>query len=172
VERARLLPDVAGATAALVLTLGAAAYATGTGTGTARTGHGHAVPADTAKQWAGPDTRIIAALRDRTKAISAYSSVQRLFTEQQRLALLAGDKGCSFPRCDSPAGYTQVHHVEEYRHGGPTSVANGTLVCGFHHRNFAAMGWTCTMLNGIPHWTPPKWLDADQAPIRNRMHDY
>jgi hypothetical protein len=34
------------------------------------------------------------------------------------------------------------------------------------------MGWHCTMVNGIPHWTPPKWLDPAQTPIRNRMHDY
>ena len=27
------------------------------------------------------------------------------------------------------------------------------------------------MLDGIPHWIPPPWIDRDQAPRRNRMHD-
>jgi hypothetical protein len=170
VERARLLPDCAGTTATLVLTMDADAYATGMGT--ARTGHGYPVPADISRQWAGPDARAIAVLLSTTKAITEYSSVHRLFTEQQRLALHARDRGCSFPGCDAPPGYTQVHHVEEFQAGGPSTVANGTLVCGFHHRNFAAMGWQCTMRNGAPHWTPPKWLDPEQTPIRNRMHDY
>jgi hypothetical protein len=111
-------------------------------------------------------------LLDKAKAITAYSSTHRLFTEQQRLALHVRDRGCSFPRCDAPPGYAQVHHVDEYGNGGPTTVANGTLVCGFHRRNFEAMGWRCTMLDGIPHWIAPKWLDPDQAPIRNRKHDY
>jgi hypothetical protein len=148
----------------------AAAYVTGAGT--ARTGHGYTTPADTAKKWAGDEARVIAVLLTRTKAISRYSSVQRLFTEQQRLALLARDRGCSFPGCDAPPGYTQVHHVEEFRHGGSTTVDNGTLVCGFHHRNFQAMGWQCVMVDAVPHWTPPKWLDSEQTPIRNAMHDY
>jgi hypothetical protein len=27
------------------------------------------------------------------------------------------------------------------------------------------------MLDGIPHYQPPFWLDHDQAPIRNTAHD-
>ena len=78
-------------------------------------------------------------LRD-TQRIGAYSTRQRCFTEQQRLALTARDKGCTFPGCDRPPGWCQTHHVLEYRNGGPTTVDNGVLPCGHHHRTFEHAG--------------------------------
>jgi hypothetical protein len=33
------------------------------------------------------------------------------------------------------------------------------------------MGWHATMLDGVPYWIPPKWLDQQQKPIRNTRHD-
>ena len=32
-------------------------------------------------------------------------------------------------------------------------------------------GWACIMLNRIPHYIPPHWLDPDQTPQRNTIHD-
>jgi NADH:ubiquinone oxidoreductase subunit D len=51
------------------------------------------------------------------------------------------------------------------------SIDDGALLCGYHHREFEKLGWSCLMLNGIPHYTPPHWLDPDQTPIRNTVHD-
>jgi hypothetical protein len=147
------------------------AEAFATGIGTALTGHGYAIPADVAKAWAGDDARMIAALLDRTGRVEAYSTTQRCFSEQQRLVLSARDKGCTFPGCDRQPGWCQAHHVIEYQNGGPTSIDNGALLCGYHHRTFAAAGWSITMHHGLPWWTPPAWLDPDQTPIRNTMHD-
>ncbi|MDT4910711.1 MAG: hypothetical protein QOI69_3952, partial [Pseudonocardiales bacterium] len=42
--------------------------------------------------------------------------------------------------------------------------------CGFHHREHPKLGWTCHMLNGIPHWKAPPWLDPQQTPRRNQAH--
>ncbi len=50
----------------------------------------------------------------RPEAIVAYSDQHRLFTEQQRLAMFARDKGCSYPGCDAPLSWTQAHHVTDY----------------------------------------------------------
>jgi hypothetical protein len=163
------LPHAGGMTATIVVTMDAEAFATGVGT--AVTGHGYTVPADVAKTWAGDDARIIAALLDRTGRVEAYSSTQRCFSEQQRLVLSARDRGCTFPGCDRPPGWCQAHHVIEYRNGGPTTVDNGALLCGYHHRSFEQAGWSITMHHGLPWWTPPRWLDPDQRPIRNTMHD-
>ncbi len=69
--------------------------------GLARTGHGYLIPATLAKRWAGGEARIMAVLLSKTQGITAYSSSHRICTEQQRLALIARDRGCSFPGCDS-----------------------------------------------------------------------
>jgi hypothetical protein len=57
--------------------------------------------------------------------------------------------------------------------GGATDLTNLTLLCGFHHREFDRMGWTCHMhpVDHIPEWTPPTELDPDQTPRRNTAHD-
>jgi hypothetical protein len=33
------------------------------------------------------------------------------------------------------------------------------------------MGWTGKIIDGRPHWTPPAWMDPDQRPRRNTLHD-
>ncbi|MDT4938598.1 MAG: hypothetical protein QOG80_2269, partial [Pseudonocardiales bacterium] len=57
-----------------------------------------------------------------------------------------------------------------YQYGGRSTVDNGTLLCPYHHRTFQQLGWRCTMINGIPHWTPPTWIDPHQTPRRNQAH--
>jgi hypothetical protein len=44
------------------------------------------------------------------------------------------------------------------------------LVCRFHHREFAKHCWQGVMINGIPHWIPPAWIDPEQRPLRNTTH--
>ena len=61
------------------------------------------------------------------------------------------------------------HHVYGRNSGGPTNLDNLALVCGHHHREFAKRGWTITITDGLPHWTPPPWLDPTQTPRRNTM---
>ncbi|MDT4976582.1 MAG: hypothetical protein QOG98_2340, partial [Pseudonocardiales bacterium] len=41
---------------------------------------------------------------------------------------------------------------------------------GPKHREHPKLGWTCHMLNGIPHWKAPPWLDPQQTPRRNQAH--
>ena len=169
VERTGALPKAGGVAATVLLTMDVDAY--GTGTGTARTGHGYTVPADVAKTWAEPEARIILTLLSATKGIEAYSTVQRIFTEQQRLAMAARDRGCSFPHCDAPASWADAHHVTDWKDTHRTSVDDGALVCGKNHDSFQRMGFRSIMRNGRPHWVPPPWIDPDQEPLRNTMHD-
>ena len=85
--------------------------------------------------------------------------------------MIARDQGCSFPGCDTGPAWCESHHVTDHAAGGPTTTDNGALACRAHHRHHQAMGWHATMLNGIPHWIPPTWLDKDQVPRRNTRHD-
>jgi hypothetical protein len=51
--------------------------------------------------------------------------------------------------------------------GGRTDLDNLTLLCAFHHHNFASRGWTCLMVDDLPAWVPPRWIDREQRPLRN-----
>jgi hypothetical protein len=62
---------------------------------------------------------------------------------------------------------TEAHHVRHWSEGGSTDLANLVLLCHKHHRVIHGSEWTITMLNGTPHFVPPKWVDRTQAPMRN-----
>src|SRR6202012_1730514 len=138
--------------------------------GLVTTGHGALISVDAALKMA-VDARVIPVVFGAAKEIIAYGTGQRFFTEAQRLAMIARDQGCSFPGCSMPPMLCEAHHIIEWNLGGPTSIDNGTLLCGFHHREFEQMHWTCHMINGTPHWTPPDWIDPQRRPIKNRAHD-
>ena len=168
VQRAEVLPTVAGVSATIILTVDAEDWQAGAGM--TRTGHGAYVPTAEAKQWAGDADIMTVVLDPTTQAVTGYSDKHRCFYQNQRLAMAVRDKGCSFPGCDRPPQWTEAHHIIERQRGGPTTTDNGTLLCGFHHRNFENFGWSCTMINRIPKWIPPKWLDPTQTPRVNHAH--
>jgi hypothetical protein len=100
------LPTVNGCATTLVLTATVDDYASGTGI--VRTAHGYSIPVAVADRWLDPKAKAILVLLSKTKKILAYSDQQRLFTEQQRLAMYARDKGCSYPGCDAPLSWTHI----------------------------------------------------------------
>jgi hypothetical protein len=57
----------------------------------------------------------------------------RLHTEPQRTALTIRDRGCTTVGCDRPAAWCHAHHDQRWSEGGPTNLANGRLLCAFHH---------------------------------------
>ena len=174
VMQAGLLPHAGGITSTILLHMDADTYATGEGVVT--TGHGYAIPAELAQQWVNTGganaARIIAVLLSNTNRIEAYSTSHRIFTEQQRLAMIARDFGCTFPPCDAGPFWAQAHHVVEFQESQRTTVEEGTLACGHSHAHFEAMGWQSIMINGVPWWVPPDWIDPQQRPIQHpRNHD-
>ncbi len=154
------LPTANGCATTLVLTATVGEFADGTGI--VHTAHGYAVPTAVADRWLDPKAKAILVLLSKTKSIVAYSDQHRLFTEQQRLAMFARDKGCSYPGCDAPLSWTQAHHVTDFAKTKRTRVDDGTLVCRQNHAMFEQMGWASIMLNDLPHWVPPAWVDPDQ----------
>jgi hypothetical protein len=65
----------------------------------------------------------------------------RTVARAQRNALVVRDGGCAFPGCDRPQGWCETHHLRHWAHGGPTDLANLTLLCRAHHRAVHEGGW-------------------------------
>jgi Domain of unknown function (DUF222) len=168
VVRSGLLPTVSGVTATVVVTMTEEQYRTGCGL--ARTAHGALVPVPEVFRWAGGDYRLLAVVMDKVKGITAYSSTQRLFSENQRLAMWARDGGCTFPHCHAPPWQCELHHLRDWADGGPTSVDNGAFVCGFDHQQRIAEGWRAELIEGRVGWVPPAWIDPERRPQFNDVH--
>ncbi|MEP6853218.1 MAG: DUF222 domain-containing protein [bacterium] len=135
----------------------------------ARSAHGGLLSRSAFLRLAG-EARLVPVALDGNGAATASGDQPRLATGAQRRVLAARDGGCSFPGCSVPPAWCQAHHVAAWHEGGPTTVANLTLLCGHHHRSFEAAGWTCDMRDGVPWWRPPRWVDPEQRPRRNVAH--
>lgn len=57
----------------------------------------------------------------------------RVWTTAQRRAIIARDRHCTHPGCETRPGYCDIHHIEHWADGGTTSVDKGRLLCRFHH---------------------------------------
>lgn len=66
----------------------------------------------------------------------------RLFSHHQREALAVRDGGCLWPGCDRPPSFTEAHHTRQWhRDRGRTDIADGCLLCRFHHLQLHNNGW-------------------------------
>ena len=66
---------------------------------------------------------------------------KRLFKPGQKRAIMVRDGGCGNPGCDVPWDWCEIHHVEHWKHGGPTDLPNGLPACSFHHDLWHSEGW-------------------------------
>lgn len=107
-------------------------------------------------------------LKDAKGATLDLWRTRRIASTAQTLALIARDGGCSFPGCDVAPSWCERHHVIAWWDGGSTNLGNLTLVCAYHHRQFAKRGWQCVITSdGLPAWIPPRWIDPQQRPMLN-----
>ena len=94
--RSDQLPTCNGVSTTILLTLTTDQAATGVGL--AQSGHGALIPVSEALRMAGGDARVFPVIFDKTRRVQAYGSAHRIFTEGQRLAMIARDQGCRFSR--------------------------------------------------------------------------
>jgi len=162
--RSGQLPQSGGVPATVLITMTAEQFETRTGL--AHTSFGQQLSVDQALRLA--DQAAIAwIVHNSTGGILNYGTTQRLATRSQTLALIARDRGCAFPGCTAPPEWTEKHHIEPWREGGATDLDNLVLLCDHHHDRIDTGGWTITVRNGLPWFTPPPWLDPEQRPRRN-----
>ncbi|HYP46538.1 MAG TPA: DUF222 domain-containing protein [Propionibacteriaceae bacterium] len=114
------------------------------------------------------EAEIVPAVVDSAGAVLNLGRTRRIATTAQTHALIARDHGCSFPGCDRAPEWCERHHIVEWINGGPTDLDNLTLLCRFHHHNYASRGWRCQLnADRLPEWIPPRWLDRQQRPLIN-----
>ncbi len=59
---------------------------------------------------------------------------RRLFSSAQRKAMAIRDRSCTAEGCDIPAAWCEAHHFKKpWSTGGKTNLADGKLLCAFHH---------------------------------------
>jgi hypothetical protein len=133
---------------------------------------GDRVAPETARRIA-CDARILPAVLGGVGQPLDLGRERRLITGALRRALVLRDGGCAFPGCDRPPRWCDGHHVRHWADGGPTSLANAVLLCGYHHRliHDDAAGWRVQVAaDGQPEFVPPAWLDPARIPRRNSFH--
>ena len=162
--RSGTLPDSGGTPATIIITITQPHLQARRGSG--ETSDGTHLSADAVLGLA-DQADIVSVLLSPLGAVLNLGRTRRCASPAQTLALIARDGGCSFPGCSRPPEWCERHHVVAWVDGGATDVANLTLLCSYHHHNFAARGWTCLMTDGLPTWKPPRWIDREQRPIRN-----
>lgn len=111
---------------------------------------------------------IIPVVLNSSGAVLDLGRTRRIASRAQTLALIARDQGCSFPHCSHPPQYCERHHIKEWIDGGNTDLNNLTFLCRYHHHNFLRRGWQVQLNpDGIPEWTPPKWVNRQQHAMIN-----
>jgi len=88
----------------------------------------------------------------------------RTFTPKQRIALAIRDGGCVFGDCDKEPSMTEAHHIVPWSQGGRTDLANGILLCKFHHLLIHNNGWEIYRVGTDYFLAPPKNVDPQQRP--------
>ncbi len=160
------IPDAGGTPATVIITVDLQDLLAKTGYATAS--DGTLIRTDQALRLADQADIYFAAVT--AKGVPLHlGRMRRIATLGQTIALIARDKGCSFPGCDVPPEWCERHHIRAWLDGGETNLDNLTLLCRYHHHNFAARGWTCR-INPDGHPGMDAAPDRRPAPTTHDQH--
>ena len=134
------LPEVHGQRPHLTLTAGLETLRRDEGAPPADLGLAGPIHAETARRIACDSVRTDATVSGTGSALSVGRAT-RTIPAPIRSALGLRDKGCRFPGCDRPAGWTDGHHIKHWADGGEMSLQNLVLLCRLHHRMVHERGW-------------------------------
>jgi hypothetical protein len=87
------------------------------------------------------DADIATVLLKGPSEILDFGRSRRLASNIQYKALVVRDRGCRFPGCDRPPGWTQAHHIVQWPDGGLTDLDNLVLLCHTHHHLIHHQHW-------------------------------
>ncbi|MFW7415877.1 DUF222 domain-containing protein [Demequina sp. SO4-18] len=87
---------------------------------------------------------------------------ERLFTDEQRIALLHRDGGCA--KCHAPPQHCEAHHIRWWQHGGLTDIDNGVMLCTRCHHDIHNQGWEIVATRSSVSFIPPPSIDPGRTP--------
>jgi hypothetical protein len=117
------------------------------------------------------DAQVLPAVLGGDGQVLDLGRTRRLITGALRRALEIRDRGCAFPGCDRPPRWCAGHHIRAWVDGGPTTLDNSVLLCGYHHRIVHRGEWSVRLGgDGLPEFVPPTYVDPGQRPRRNLYH--
>jgi len=64
----------------------------------------------------------------------------RTWSPPQRRAIVARDGHCTHGDCTRGPEWCQIHHIDPWDPDGETNIANGTLLCTWHHTHHHVYG--------------------------------
>jgi hypothetical protein len=163
--RAGQLPKSGGVPVTVLITMTAEQFESRTGL--VATSFGQRMSVDQALRMAN-EASIAWVVHDTNGGVLNYGTTQRLAAGSQTLALIARDRGCSFPGCTAPPEWTEKHHIVPWSQGGRTDLDNLCLLCDWHHDRIDTGGWQVAIQDGLPWCTPPPWLDPERKPRLNQ----
>ncbi len=134
------------------------------GTGVAEV-DGMAIPvsASTARRLAA-DAEVIPVVLGGAGEVLDWGRRKRLFTRDQRQALVERDGGCA--KCHAPPDWCEAHHIRWWeRDSGPTDLANGVLLCTRCHHDVHRDGWGIEVRDHKVWFTPPRSIDPARTPV-------
>jgi hypothetical protein len=136
---ANALPKHGGTATSVMVTIDLESLRTGTGF--AETSTGDRLTADQTRRLACQAGIIPVVLGGKGEILDLGRS-KRLFTGPQRKAMAFRDRGCTAEGCTIPAAWCEDHHRQPWSRGGETNLADGKLLCPFHHHRAHDPTWT------------------------------
>lgn len=101
------------------------------------------------------DCNVTRILLGSDSAVIDVGRSRRVISPSTRRALKARDRGCVWPGCDRPAGWTSGHHLLHWARGGATDLRNLVLLCHRHHWMVHEGGWQIARVDDQVRTIPP-----------------
>jgi hypothetical protein len=142
------------------------------GCGRALTATGTLLPMPTVIRMAGHAYHYLTIFDKDTGRALHLGRTRRIASADQRIVLLARDRGCTRPGCTVAGAHCQVHHAKgDWADGGQTDVDDLTLACPTDNREVKPGGWTTRKRkDGRTEWIPPPHLDSGQSRVNDYHH--
>lgn len=112
---------------------------------------------------AAADAEVVPAVLGGKSEVLDWGRRHRLFSQEQRLALVERDGGCAW--CNAPPSWCEAHHIRWWdRDSGPTDLSNGVLLCSRCHHRVHRDGWEIRVRDDVVSFVPPRSVDPARTP--------
>ena len=129
---------------------------------------GTPLPIETVRRLA-CDGDLITVVLDGQGVVLDQGRAKRLATAEQRIAIEAMQRTCSYPDCTITIDDCRIHHLDPWARGGRTDLDRLAPLCEVHHHLVHEGGWTLDVTPGrIAAWTRPDGTTYWTGPIADR----